>query len=198
MVHPQRLPRPPCHVCARQWKPASVPFPLFDLFGWLWQDIKLLMSSVKLLRDGRTFRWMGHDYHVFLPRYKSNVGVTRYSPASLHPSSDSRNRCSLPGQIWTWEDRRLRPHHTAAGRAKSWWMFGSGHVPHPWTRLSDQERICQIQQIHARSENCCILRWNSNGQGHWAFVQQGYASTHHCCDPRPNECFGPREEAPNG
>lgn len=78
-MHHQRLPRPPCRMCARPSKSASVPFPLFDLFGWLWLDIKIHMSSIKLLRDGRTF----DGWVMIITFFFRDTSLTSASPVTV-------------------------------------------------------------------------------------------------------------------
>lgn len=80
----------------------------------------------------------------FLGRTNLTSAWPFHSPASLHSSSHTWNRCPLPGQIWSWEDCGLRPHYTTTSRTYCRRMLCSGHVSHTRTRISDQEWICTI------------------------------------------------------
>ena len=44
-----------CDVCLScPERLPHIPFPLYNLFAWLWRNFASLLSSIVLLRDGRT------------------------------------------------------------------------------------------------------------------------------------------------
>jgi hypothetical protein len=59
--------------------------------------------------------------------------IVPYSPASYHPSGDSRKRCPLSGQVRSRKDSRLRPRYPSAdGReARARCCDDSRNVPYP-------------------------------------------------------------------
>ena len=103
--------------------------------------------------------------HIYSGKNLTSV-TPHYSPASVHSSSDPRNRCTLPGQVRSWEDCSLRSYYSPANRACAWGVRRPCYVPHPRARLSDQERIRPIQQIPPRSEDGSLLRRNTDAKGH--------------------------------
>lgn len=119
--------------------------------------------------------------------------ICLYSSASVHPASDPGHRCSLPGQIRSGQDGRLRPDDAATARTRHRRDFGVGHVSHARACLPDQERVCPIQQVPARGQDGRLLRRDPDRQGHGDPQEQGDAPAHHRRHAWPDERAGSRK-----
>ena len=157
----------------------------------------MLASSIKRSKDGRT----RGDFPL-LPCLSSNesslTSASHHSPTSVHSASNSWNRRTMPGQIRTRENGSIRPHDITASGASARRMCSSGYVPYSRARIPDQERICAVCEIFARSQDGGLLRWDTNAEGYRDPLQQRHPSPYHRRHARPYECFSTRKEAPIG
>ena len=146
-------------------------------------------------RDGRTLKWTGHFNTYHFGRSSLTSASPHHSPASVHPSSHPWNRCAVPGEVRPRKDCSLCPYHASANRAGARRVCHPCHVSHPRTRVSDQERVCPVQQVPSRHKDWGLLRRNTDAKGHRDAVKQGHTPTHHRRHTRSLKRISPRQEA---
>lgn len=192
-----RLPRPPATRYHQQnwhhvWKD------VLDISIGLAQIFKFPYHTYDCEMDGHQ-DGLVIVYHIILEPHKSDIGVAFFhSPASLHSSSHPWNRRPLPGEIRPRKNSGFRAYYSSTSRTGCRRMLRLGHVSYPRACLPNQERICTVQQVYARGEDCGFLRWNSDAKRCRDFGQQRHASSYYCWDPRANECLGTRQETSTG